>query len=306
MRTLLLTLLVAALAIALTTPASAKPALEKPLVARDLLVRADEVEPNDDCASANALTEAMNGEITAEDQDWFEFSATGGTHVVFETGVQGENPSMDTKLYLYADDCSTELAYNDDGGEGYFSLIEYDFEADGTFYVVVTGYSSSTTGLYTLTATVEDIPEPQPNDLCEGAIDLADIGDTYFEVDLCLFENDYSPESGGCTGYTANGPDAIYSMDLVAGEEVFVSMDVVEGSADLAIYLVTDCADIAGSCVAGDDSGNPEEFGYTAEADGTYYLVLDTYSGCCLVGVTFNETVAVEGATWSEIKDLYR
>ncbi len=301
-----LLLIVLAVCVALSATAMAKPALEKPLAPSTVIVRADEVEPNDDCATANLLTDAMNGEIIAGDMDWFEFTVMAGDRVVFETGVQADNPSMDTKLYVYADDCATELAYNDDGGEGYYSLIEFDAADDATIFVVVTGYGSTTTGLYTLTATVEDIPDPEPNDTCDGAIDLASVGETYFEVDLCLFQDDYSPASGGCTGYTANGSDAVYSMSLIAGDEIFVSMDLVDGYADLAIYLVTDCADVENSCVAGDDSGNPEEIVYTAEADGTYYLILDTYSGCAVVGVTTNETVAVEGASWSSVKDLYR
>ncbi|MEZ4389420.1 MAG: hypothetical protein R3D98_17905 [Candidatus Krumholzibacteriia bacterium] len=280
----------------------AKDELPKPLVPSNVTVRADEAEPNDDCATANVLVDAMNGEITAGDQDWFEFAAAAGVTVTFETGLQGDNPSMDTKLYLYADDCTTELAYNDDGGEGYYSLITYTFDADATVYVVVTGYGASTTGLYTLTTF---IPDPPPaNDTCDGAIDLAG-SPLYFEVDLCQYTNQYSPESGGCTGYTANGPEAVYMAELAAGDEVFFSMDVVEGNADLAIYLVTDCGDIAGSCVAGDDSGNPEEFTYTIPADGVYYLMLDTYSGCCVVGVTLNQPVATEAHSWSQVKALY-
>ena len=67
---------------------------------------------------------------------------------IFETGVQDGQSSMDTKLYVYADDCATELAYNDDGGEGLFSRIEFTFDADATVYVVATGYSATTTGYY--------------------------------------------------------------------------------------------------------------------------------------------------------------
>ncbi|MBD3219663.1 hypothetical protein GF314_00350 [bacterium] len=129
---IVLVLLVAGLAVARNQPA-------KPLLPRAADVRADEVEPNDDCASAGVLTDAMNGEITAGDQDWFAFEATAGMSVTFETMVQDDNPSMDTRLYLYADECETELAYDDDGGEGLFSLIQY----------IVDGYSGC--GLATVT-----------------------------------------------------------------------------------------------------------------------------------------------------------
>jgi hypothetical protein len=292
-------MLLIALAVLVAGVALAKDELPKPLIAKVVDVRADEVEPNDDCATAGLLTDVMNGEITAADQDWFEFQATAGATITFETSVQGDNPSMDTKLFLYADDCTTELAFNDDGGEGLYSLIQYTFDADATVYVVVTGYSDASVGLYTLTA---EGFTPMPNDTCDGAIDLTTMP-TVFEVDLCEFSNDYSPESGGCTGYTANGADAVYMIDLVAGNNLFVSID---GSADLALYLVTDCSDVNGSCVIGDDSGNPEEINYTAEADGTYYLMVDAYSGCGLVTVTLELPVATESQSWTDVKGLYR
>lgn len=295
-------LLLFALTLFVVATAIAKPELPKPLVPMHVDVRADEVEPNDDCGTAGVLTDFMNGEITADDQDWFAYTGAAGDIVTFETGVQGENPSMDTKMYVYADDCVTELAYNDDGGEGFYSLILFTFAEDATVYVVVTGYNSSTTGFYTLTA---DVFEPMPNDTCDGAIDLAG-GPLYFEVDLCDYVNDYSPGSGGCTGYPADGPDAVYKAYLTAGDEVFFSMDVVEGYADLSIYLVTDCDDVEASCVVGDDTGNPEEFYYTVEADGMYYLMVDTYSGCCLVGVTLNQIVSTENTSWSRVKAMYQ
>jgi len=294
-----LTISLMILAIAFAGMAIAKDEAPKPLqpIAGDS--RGAEVEPNDDCATANALTEAMDGEIIAADIDMYEFTGMAGDAITFETGVQGENPNMDTKMWLLADDCETELAYNDDGGESLFSLIDYTFEADATIYVKVTGYSETTTGFYTLVA--EGAPEPQPNDTCEGAINLADLDPT-FDVDLCLYANDYNPGSDGCTGYNANGDDAVYYVELEEGEGFSASMD---GSHDLAIYLVTDCSDLS-TCVAGDDSGNPEEITYQAETAGIYFLIVDGYSGCGVVTVTTSEVVSTQNKSLSGIKALYR
>ena len=96
-------LLLITLAILIAGVALAKDELPKPLVPMVDGVRADEVEPNDDCATANGFVDVMNGEITAEDQDWFEFEATAGATITFETGVQDGQDAMDTTLYLYAD-----------------------------------------------------------------------------------------------------------------------------------------------------------------------------------------------------------
>jgi hypothetical protein len=50
-------------------------------------------------------------------------------------------------------------------------------------------------------------------------------------------------------------------------------------NADGALYLVTDCANISGSCVIGRDrnySAEPETLSYRFPSGGTYYLILDT------------------------------
>lgn len=46
---------------------------------------------------------------------------------------------------------------------------------------------------------------------------------------------------------------------------------------DASLYLVTSCNDIAQSCVAGEDNGEPEIINYTAVAAGDYFLIVDGY-----------------------------
>jgi hypothetical protein len=67
-------------------------------------------------------------------------------------------------------------------------------------------------------------------------------------------------------------------------------------SFDASIYMITDCADPDGSCVAGDDSGNPEEFTYTVPQGGagTYIIATDGYSASS--GGLFDFTVEVTAA----------
>ncbi|MCD4699290.1 MAG: PPC domain-containing protein [Phycisphaerae bacterium] len=287
--------------------ALAKDALEKPLVPYQGAIRATEVEPNDDCTMANplAIDDPMSAAISPEaDVDWFEFVAEEGECVIFEThpGDIG-----DTKLFLYDGDCITELAYDDDGGEGYYSLIQYTFDVAGTYYVVVTGYNTSYVGDYILTATA--CPEPEENDTCEGAIELP-TGPIDFQVDLCLYVHDYSPGEYGasCTGYSADGPDAVYMVNLAPGGSIDVCENPADGGyTDGSIYLITDCADPQGSCVVGDDSGNPECISYVSVDGGLYYLIIDTYSGCSLMditGIVSNPTAAVS-SDWGTVKAQY-
>ncbi len=305
-----LSLIALALMVALAGLAVAKTAPQKPLEPYTPSGRAAEAEPNDDATQANTLTlgDDMSAAIDpAGDVDYFAITVDAGAIVSFET-LPGD--ADDTQLTLFDTDGTTELAFNDDGGEGFYSLIEgWEFAAAGTYYVAVNHYSSTGTGTYVLTATAFTPPEPQENDTCDGAIDVVSLDQPYDEFDLCLYSNDYDPGSGGCTGYQASGPEAVYMVTLDAGQTFFASAAPLEGSfIDLSVYLVTDCADVAGSCVVGDDSGNPEEISYTSENGGTYYLMIDSYTSCGggMVGVTFEGVVATENSSLTEIKALFR
>lgn len=146
---------------------------------------------------------------------------------------------------------------------------------------------------------------PPANDTCEGAIDLQVQGEQGFDVDLATgYTNASNLDSGSCTGYSAPGPDAFYSIDLAAGTELVV---LQEGDCDMSIYLVTDCADPFATCVAGADGGSPEILMYTVDTAGTYYLIVDTYASAgCPVTVTLDGVVATEGASFGGLKAMYR
>jgi len=105
--------------------------------------------------------------------------------------------------------------------------------------------------------------------------------------------NDYSPNSGGCTRYTANGPDRAYSVRLRAGDQLQVTA-APSTSYDVSLYLVSSCSDVNGSCVAGVDSGTAgrvENLYALAQAAGSYNLVIDGFSGSNGTG-TLTATVA--------------
>ena len=114
-------------------------------------VTINETEPNDDYLTANAIAvgDDYAGDINpAAESDYAAVTVTAGTRVAFETvDIGGLN---DTKLYLYDTDGVTQIAYDDDGGVGLKSLIDYTFTAPGTYYIAVVPYSSTLTGLYSL------------------------------------------------------------------------------------------------------------------------------------------------------------
>jgi len=308
MKTLILMLAVLT-AFAGLVQAADKPDRVKDPIPFQGVTRAVEAEPNDDCASANALTpgDPMQGAIDpVGDNDWYALDVLAGECYVFAVAPGEGQSGGDMRLWIWADDCVTEIAFDDDDGEGLYPYHLQTFDTSGTVYVEVDEFGDNgTIGAYVLS--VDTCPEPQPNDTCEGAIDLQEQSLDQFQVDLCTYVPDYTPAEPECTGdYPANGNDALYKIYLTAGEIFSACIAPSDGFIDLSLWLASDCGDLENTCVAGDDSGNPECVSYEATADGWYFLVVDAYSGCGLVDVTIDAPVANEDASFSNLKTMYR
>jgi hypothetical protein len=97
------------------------------------------------------------------DVDWFEIWASAGDCMTFETAPGEGQVGGDTTMRLWAEDCTTELDFNDDGGDGLYSLIEYEFTATGTYFIEIQEFGNN--GLidaYVLAAD-ECPPPPEEN-----------------------------------------------------------------------------------------------------------------------------------------------
>jgi hypothetical protein len=102
-------------------------------------------------------------------------------------------------------------------------------------------------------------------------------------------------DSEGCTGWSANGVDRAHEVTLAAGETLTVTL--TPSANNPSIYLITDCADSANSCVAGADqngSGQPETLVYTSAAGGTYYFIADRFFGTGPTTATYTLDVTIE------------
>lgn len=105
---------------------------------------ADDIETTD---FITADTVARSGSIeTAIDQDFFRTFLTAGTSYVFEA------TGFDTTLAL-RDAAGNQLVFDDDGGVGANSRIEFFVVTPGFYYLDVGGFSTAT-GNYTLDARV--------------------------------------------------------------------------------------------------------------------------------------------------------
>jgi VCBS repeat-containing protein len=88
------------------------------------------------------------------DVDWFRFSAIAGTDYTFET-ILGTLP--DSLLTLFGTDGVTQIAFDDDSGEGLASRIEWTAPANGMYYLEVRAFNDTYTGTYSLIITSDSV-----------------------------------------------------------------------------------------------------------------------------------------------------
>lgn len=234
------------------------------------------------------------------DVDWAQFYvATTGDLITLSTD-QIDTTTMDTYLELYDACGGAIIAQDDDSGPGFYSLIS-NFPAPhaGYYYVKVRGYSTSSYGTYKLDIVCGGGTPPPVDDTCDGALALERCTSGTLSGDLTPYANNYDPGSGGCTdGFPEAGKDQVKLLNLQAGD--VVNLSYTQLNADAAVYIITDCANPAGSCVVGADAtvtGQAETINWTATAGGTYYLILDCYGTDAGGAYTLTYDLACPGLT---------
>jgi hypothetical protein len=166
-------------------------------------------------------------------------------------------------------------------------------------------------------AVVADEPAPLPpeNDACAGAIAqgyVLGLGAFALDADNALAAPDYPlAMPGSCTGTSHGGRDVVWVVDLAQGESLNVTMTTM-GDWDDTLFLVTDCANPQGTCVAGDNAipdGSHLVYTRTAPGTGRYYLVASGYgngAGFFHLAGTVGVGTAVDATTWGRVKAAYR
>jgi len=89
--------------------------------------------------------------------------------------------------------------------------------------------------------------------------------------------SDYELDFGECAGYNTLGPDVVHSMFVYSTKTYKVTLNPdFYGT----VYILSDCDDPNGSCLAGTDSftANSKEVLFTPPSTGTYYLIVDSYT----------------------------
>jgi len=228
---------------------------------------ADDYEPDDSWGDTNLIT--VNGAAQthnfhdAGDNDWVRFTATAGASYIIETTDLGSG--CDTYMYLYNTDGTTEITYDDDGGTGLASHIEWTPSSGGTYYVRVRHYSSSHYG----TNTNYDLR------VTTGGVS----GDDY-EVDDTPGQAKVITVDGAAQTHNFHdaGDDDWVKFTATAGAGYVIETSNLGGRCDTYLYLYD--TDTTTEVTHDDDSGTglASRIAWTAPSDGTYYVRVRHYS----------------------------
>ncbi len=223
----------------------------------------DAYEPDDDRNAAKAIS--IDGSAQRHnfhrrgDQDWVFFNAIAGSSYRIETLNLAS--CSDTVLELY-DSNGTLLAYNDDGGGGWASRIDWTETSNGNLYVKVRHYNSSSYGA----CTAYDV-----------RVMTLGGGDSY-EPDNTLIT---------ARPITVNGSAQRHNFH-VAGDQDWVYFDVTAGNYIMRTFNLGSCSDTvlelydsAGVRLAYNDdySGFASRIDYAAVDSARLYLKVRHYSG---------------------------
>jgi hypothetical protein len=128
-------------------------------------------------------------------------------------------------------------------------------------------------------------------DTCAEARDLTSgagaTGGITINGNLTGYHNDVQPPVA-CTGFTNDGPDAVYVITVGAGKTITATMNPIGW--DGAIEIVQPCV-MTPICLAGHDGGNPEIATYTSPSSATLYVVVDSWSDTAFGPYSLNVTV---------------
>jgi hypothetical protein len=204
--------------------------------------------------------------------------------------------ALDGSVYVVTN-CSSIMscvAGADVGNAGEAEQLRFVAQSAGAHYVIVDSYQASSSGTHDLTVA------HYTGETCADAAPLNFTGTAEYMTTMGRM-NDYSPNSGGCTTYTAAGPDRAYAIAMFAGEQLQVALD--PNGHDASLYVVSSCSDISGSCIAGSDTGvaDTEEVMPVFPQSGTYYVIADGYGAAQGAG-----TITARIASGDTCADAYR
>lgn len=219
----------------------------------------DSYEPDDSSADYTYISPASYNQTqdhtlhSNTDQDWYRFYAYTGRYYTFYSTY-----NTDTQIYLYQDDGTTLLEWDDDDGDGLNFYLQYAFTANAYYKLKVVGFGG-TTGYYQFNYSYGADPDAyEPDD--------SNADYTYISVWQTLQSQDHTIHSEtdedwyGFYAYTGR----IYH---------FYS----EGNTDTRIFLYQSDGTTQLDWDDDDGVGNNYDLLFAPTVNGSYFLKVDGY-----------------------------
>lgn len=209
-------------------------------------------------------------------------------------GQPGQTVAGSLNWYAGSFDASTVIELGVDDGSGGLApgqvtvssvqLVEgQDWRVGLSLVVDATASPGARTLRITSGSQVVEVPgaftvlDLQPSDTCADAEANTPLDAGSFSSTTAGLTNDIS--SGyACIPWSMNGTDAVYRVQMSAGETLIVTANR-PAPGDAALALLTECEapESAVACADNTFEGETETLVYTASVDGDYYLVVDGY-----------------------------
>jgi serralysin len=145
---------------------------------------------------------SVNGTLSPlGDTDWFSVQLVAGETYEFAlNGTDLGSGALSDPLVRLYNSSGNQVAFDDDGGPGVNSLLNYTAATGGTFYVAADSYNSNYTGGYTLSVTVA--PPPTPADALDWGTQVTPVsGGT--EIRVYFAANGETFDGQTSTGWSA-------------------------------------------------------------------------------------------------------
>jgi hypothetical protein len=111
------------------------------------------------------LGQSVSGSLDfPSDTDWYRVRLTAGQSYRFALAGAGDSPLSDPLLRIHGAD-GAELGFDDDGGEGLNSYMEFTAATTGNYFLEASPFGGEGVGGYTLTAQTGDIPADATTDV---------------------------------------------------------------------------------------------------------------------------------------------
>ena len=129
------------------------------LSALPVVLAADTIAGDTSTTASIAVGGSFTSQLdTAGDRDWIAVTLEAGKSYAISLTGTGAKAVGDTYLRLM-DAAGTEIAYDDDGGPGYNSLLSFTPATSGTYYINAGGYDDQETGRYTVAVNEVEPPD---------------------------------------------------------------------------------------------------------------------------------------------------